>query len=144
VSFNVGEIIQENNGSLAIDWASQQTIKGGVFQYYGSCEVPVQLYALNITDNANVPIVKVVIYLPDGDDTPAPLPHPWFTNETHYSTFWKGNATSIEIANVYIPPHTTYVLWNASGIGKGIPIYFFFANGSYYETSNYFAPSYPI
>ena len=143
VKFTVGEIILENNGSLAIDWAPQQTIKGGVFQYFGSCEYPVELYGLNITNNANVPIVKVVIYLPDGDDTPAPLPHPWVTNETHYSTFWKGNATSIEIAYVNIQPHTTFILWNASGIGKGIPIYFFFENGSVYETSNYWEPNYP-
>ena len=144
VTFRVGEIIQENNGSLAIDWASQQTIKGGVFQYYGSCEVPDQLYGLNITNNANIPIVKIVIYLPQGTSTPAPLPHPWTTNETEYSPYLKGNVTSWQIAYVNIPPHTTYVLWNASGIAKGVPIYFFFSNGSVYETSNYFAPNYPI
>ena len=143
VTFRVGEIIQENNGSLAIDWAPQQTIKGGVFQYYGSCEVPVQLYGLNITNNENVPIVKIVIRLP-GVVTPAPLPHPWFTNETQYSPYLKGNVTMIEIANVYIQPHTTFILWNASTIGKGVPIYFIFENGSVYETSNYFAPAYPI
>jgi len=142
VSFKVGEEVQWGNLSLGIGWTNQQPL-GSVFQYYGSCEVPVQLYALNITNNANVPIVKVVIYLPDGDDTPAPLPHPWVTNETHYSTFWKGNATSIEIAYVNIQPHTTFILWNASGIGKGIPIYFFFENGSVYETSNYWEPNYP-
>jgi hypothetical protein len=142
VTFRVGEIIQENNGSLAIDWAPQQTIKGGVFQYYGSCEVPVQLYGLNITNKANVPIVKIVIRLP-GFVTPAPLPRPWVTNETQYSPYLKGNVTSIEIANVNIPPHTTYILWNASSIGKGVPIYFIFENGSVYETSNYWEPNYP-
>jgi len=142
VKMNVGEIIRELNGSLAIDWAPQQTIKGGVFQYYGSCEYPVNLYALNITNEANIPIVKVVVRLP-GVVTPAPLPHPWITNETQYSPYWKGNVTSIEIAYVYISPHTTYVLWNASSIGKGVPIYFIFKNGSYYETSNYWEPNYP-
>jgi len=141
VTFRVGEIIQENNGSLAIDWAPEQTIKGGVFQYYGSCEYPSELYGLNITNNANLPIVKVVVRLP-GVVTPAPLPHPWFTNETQYSPYWKGNVTPIEIANVYILPHTTYILWNASSIAKGVPIYFIFENGSVYETSNYFAPNY--
>jgi len=143
VKFNVGEIIQENNGSLAIDWAPQQTIKGGVFMYFGSCKVPAYLYALNITNEASVSIVKIVIYLPQGGDTPAPLPTPWITNVTHYSSFWEGNATSWEITNVNIPPHATYLLWNASSIGKGVPIYFFFANGSYYETSNYWEPNYP-
>jgi len=142
VKFNVGEIIQENNGSLAIDWAPEQTIKGGVFQYFGSCEYPVQLYGLNITNNANLPIVKIVVRLP-GFVTPAPLPHPWVTNETQYSPYLKGNVTSIEIAYVNILPHETYVLWNASGIGKGVPIYFIFENGSYYETSNYWEPNYP-
>jgi len=142
VTFRVGEIIQENNGSLAIDWAPQQTIKGGVFQYYGSCEYPTELYGLNITNNENVPIVKIVVRLP-GVVTPAPLPTPWFTNETQYSPYWKGNVTSIEIANVDIPPHASYILWNASGIGKGVPLYFIFENGSVYETSNYFAPNYP-
>jgi len=144
VTFRVGEIIQENNGSLAIDWASQQTIKGGVFQYYGSCEYPIELYGLNITNNANVPIVKVVIYDSFGQGTPAPLPHPWTTNETEYSPYLKGNVTLWQIAYVNIQPHTSYILWNASGIGKGMPIYFFFSNGSVYETSNYFAPAYPI
>jgi len=143
VKFNVGEIIQENNGSLAIDWAPEQTIKGGVFQYYGSCEYPTELYALNITNEANAPIVKIVVRLP-GVVTPAPLPHPWITNETQYSPYWKGNVTPIEIANVYILPHTTYILWNASSIAKGVPIYFIFENGSYYETSNYWEPNYPV
>ena len=143
VKFNVGEIIQENNGSLAIDWAPQQTIKGGVFQYFGSCEYPTELYGLNITNEANVPIVKIVIRLP-GVVTPAPLPHPWITNETQYSPYWNGNVTSIEIAYVNISPHATYILWNASSIGKGVPIYFFFENGSYYETSNYWEPNYPV
>ena len=143
VKLKVGEEVQWDNLSLGIGWTAQQPIGGGVFQYFGSCKYPTELYGLNITNEANVPIVKIVIYLPKGMDTPAPLPHPWITNETHYSTFWQGNATSWEIVYVNIPPHTTYVLWNASSIGKGIPIYFIFANGSYYETSNYWEPNYP-
>jgi hypothetical protein len=141
VSFNVGEELWMDKGYLGIGWTNQQPL-GGVFEYYGSCKYPTQLYALNITNNANVPIVKIVIRLP-GFVTPAPLPHPWVTNETQYSPYLKGNVTSIEIANVNIQPHTTYLLWNASSIGKGVPIYFFFANGSYYETSNYWEPNYP-
>jgi len=142
IKFNVGEIIRELNGSLAIDWAPQQTIKGSVFQYFGSCKYPTVLYGLNITNEANVPIVKIVVRLP-GFVTPAPLPHPWFTNETQYSPYLQGNVTSIEIVNVNIPPRATYVLWNASSIGKGVPIYFYFSNGSYYVTSNYWEPNYP-
>jgi len=142
VSFNVGEEVQWGNLSLGIGWTAQQPIGGGVFQYYGSCEYPTELYALNITNKANLPIVKVIVRLP-GFVTPAPLPHPWFTNETQYSPYLKGNVTSIEIAYVDILPHETYVLWNASGIGKGVPIYFYFSNGSYYETSNYWEPNYP-
>jgi len=143
VKFNVGEIIQENNGSLAIDWAPQQTIKGGVFMYFGSCKAFTELYGLNITNEANVPIVKVVIYEPFGQGTPYPLPSPWTTNSSFYAQAWQGNATAWEIANVNIPPHTSYILWNASTIGKGVPIYFYLSNGSYYETSNYWEPNYP-
>jgi len=157
VKFNVGEevLFNGNNtyylgdgnyatGSLGVGWNATQPMGSSVFTWYGSCKVPAYLYALNITNYANAPIVKIVIYLPKGLDTPAPLPPPWITNETHYSTFWQGNATSWEIAYVNIPPHTTYVLWNASSIGKGVPIYFYFANGSYYETSNYWEPNYPV
>ena len=141
VSFNVGEELWMDKGYLGIGWTNQQPL-GGVFEYYGSCKYPTQLYALNITNEANVPIVKIVIRLP-GFVTPAPLPRPWVTNETQYSPYLKGNVTSIEIANVNIPPHTTYILWNASSIGKGVPIYFIFENGSVYETSNYWEPNYP-
>jgi hypothetical protein len=143
VKFNVGEIIRELNGSLAIDWAPQQTIKGSVFMYFGSCKAFTELYGLNITNNANVPITKIVIYQPGGLGTPYPLPRPWYTNSSFYSQAWQGNATSWEITNVYIPPHSTVIVWNASSIGKGIPIYFYFSNGSYYETSNYWEPNYP-
>ena len=143
VKFNVGEIIQENNGSLAIDWAPQQTIKGGVFMYFGSCKAFTELYGLNITNNANVPIVKIVIYLPQGRMTPAPLPSPWHTNVTWYSSFLGGNVTDLEIANVNIPPHSTVVVWNASTIGQGLPIWFYFANGSVYETQIPWTPNYP-
>jgi hypothetical protein len=142
IKLNVGEEVQWGNLSLGIGWTAQQPIHSSVFQYYGSCEYPVNLYALNITNEANVPIVKIVVRLP-GFVTPAPLPHPWVTNETQYSPYLKGNVTSIEIANVNILPHTTFILWNASGIGKGVPIYFFFKNGSVYETSNYWEPNYP-
>jgi len=143
IKFNVGEIIRELNGSLAIDWTPQQTIKGSVFMWYGSCKVFTELYALNITNNANVPIVKIVIYQPGGLGTPYPLPEPWYTNSSFYSQAWQGNVTSWEIANVNIPPHATIIVWNASSIGQGVPIYFFFENGSYYETSNYWEPNYP-
>jgi len=143
VSFNVGEIIRELNGSLAIDWAPQQTIKGSVFQYFGSCKVPTELYGLNITNNANSPIVRIVIYQPGGQGVPYPLPHPWYSNSSFYSQALQGNTTVWEIANVNISPHSTFILWNASLIGQGVPIYFFFSNGSYYETSNYWAPNYP-
>ena len=143
VKFNVGEEVQWDNLSLGIGWTAQQPIGGGVFQYYGSCKVPTELYALNITNEANAPIMKIVIYLPKGLDTPAPLPHPWFTNETHYSAFWQGNATSWEIVKVYIHPHSTVVIWNASTIGQGLPIWFYFANGSVYETQIPWTPNYP-
>jgi len=157
VKFNVGEEVLFNGnthyitgndtgawGTLGVGWNATQPMGSSVFTWYGSCKVPAYLYALNITNEANLPIVKIVIYLPKGLDTPAPLPPPWITNETHYSTFWQGNATSWEIAYVNIPPHSTVVIWNASSIGKGVPIYFFFENGSYYETSNYWEPNYPV
>jgi len=143
VKMNVGEEVQWGNLSLGIGWTAQQPIHSSVFQYFGSCKYPTELYALNITNEANVPIVKIVIYLPGGLGTNAPLPTPWYTNSTFYSPSSEGNVTDWEIANVNIPPHTTYVLWNASSIGKGVPIYFIFKNGSYYETSNYWEPNYP-
>ena len=111
--------------------------------YFGSCKVFTELYALNITNEANTPIMKIVIYEPFGQGTPYPLPKPWTTNSSFYAQAWEGNATAWQIANVNIPPHTSYILWNASTIGKGVPIYFYFANGSFYETSNYWEPNYP-
>jgi len=143
VKMNVGEEVQWDNLSLGIGWTAQQPIGGGVFQYFGSCKYPTELYVLNISNEANVPIVKIVIYLPQGRMTPAPLPPPWYTNETHYSQAWEGNTTSWEIANVYIPPHSTVIVWNASTIGQGLPIWFYFANGSAYETQIPWAPNYP-
>jgi len=144
IKMNVGEEVQWDNLSLGIGWTAQQPIGGGVFQYYGSCEYPTELYALNITNNANSPIVKIVIYLPQGRMTPAPLPHPWYTNVTWYSSFLDGNVTDWEITNVNIPPHSTVVVWNVSTIGQGLPIWFYFANGSVYETQIPWTPNYPL
>jgi len=156
VKMNVGEEVLFNGnhryyvghdtveiGTLGVGWNSTQPIGGAVFQWYGSCNAFTELYALNVTNNANVPIVKIVIYLPQGRDTPAPLPAPWITNETHYSQAWQGNATSWEIANVNIPPHSTVIVWNASTIGQGLPIWFYFSNGSVYKTQIPWTPNYP-
>jgi len=143
VKFNVGEVLRTDNGSLEIGWTAQQPIGGGVFMYFGSCKAFTELYALNITNNANVPIVKIVIYLPQGRMTPAPLPPPWYSNVTWYSSFLGGNVTDWEIANVNIPPHSTVVVWNASTIGQGLPIWFYFSNGSVYETQIPWTPNYP-
>jgi len=156
VSFNVGEEVLFNGnhryyvghdtveiGTLGVGWNATQPMGSSVFMWFGSCNAFTELYALNVTNNANVPIVKIVIFHPGGNGVPYPLPPPWHTNSSFYSQAWQGNATSFEIANVDISPHLTYVLWNASLIGQGVPIYFFFANGSYYETSNYWAPNYP-
>ncbi|NAY82455.1 MAG: hypothetical protein GU362_06230 [Thaumarchaeota archaeon] len=157
VSFNVGEEVLFNGnthyitgndtgawGTLGVGWNATQPMGSGVFTWYGSCKAFTELYALNVTNNANVPIVKIVIYLPQGRDTPAPLPAPWTTNETHYSQAWQGNATSFEIAYVNIPPHSTVIVWNASTIGQGLPIWFYFSNGSAYETQIPWTPNYPL
>jgi len=157
VKMNVGEEVLFNGnhryyvghdtveiGTLGVGWNSTQPIGGAVFQWYGSCNAFTELYALNVTNNANVPIVKIVIYEPFGQGTPYPLPPPWYTNSSFFSQAWQGNATAWQITNVNIPPHSTAVVWNASTIGKGVPIYFFFENGSYYETSNYWEPNYPV
>jgi len=130
-------------GTLGVGWNATQPMGSSVFTWYGSCKVPANLYALNITNKVNVSIVKIVIYQPFGQGTPYPLPPPWYTNSTFYSQFWGGNATAWEIVNVNIPPHSTVVVWNASVLGQGIPIYFYFANGSVYKTSNYWEPNYP-
>jgi hypothetical protein len=156
VSFNVGEEVLFNGnthyiigndtgawGTLGVGWNATQPMGSSVFTWFGSCNVPTYLYALNVTNKANVPIVKIVIYQPYGQGTPYPLPPPWYTNSTFYSQFWEGNATAWEIVNVNIPPHSTVVVWNASTLGQGIPIYFYFANGSVYKTSNYWEPNYP-
>jgi len=156
IKMNVGEEVLFNGntkyiigndtvawGTLGVGWNATQPIGGGVFMYFGSCKSSTELYALNITNEANAPIVKIVIYEPFGQGTPFPLPHPWYTNSSFYAQAWEGNATAWQIANVNIPPHSTVVVWNASTIGKGVPIYFYFSNGSYYETSNYWEPNYP-
>jgi len=156
VSFNVGEELLFNGnhryyvghdtveiGTLGVGWNATQPIGGAVFQWFGSCNAFTELYALNISNNANEPIVKIVIYLPQGRMTPAPLPAPWTTNETEYSSFLGGNVTSWEIANVNIPPHSTVVVWNASTIGQGLPIWFYFSNGSVFATKIPFTPNYP-
>jgi len=157
IKLNVGEEVLFNGnthyitgndtgawGTLGVGWNATQPMGSSVFTWYGSCKAFTELYALNVTNNANVPIVKIVIYLPKGLDTPAPLPPPWYTNETHYSQAWEGNATSWEIVNVYIPPHSTVIVWNVSTIGEGLPIYFYFENGSYYETQIPWTPNYPL
>jgi len=154
VSFNVGEEVLFNGntkyitgnesvewGTLGVGWNATQPMGTSIFNWFGSCKAFTELYALNVTNNATAPITKIVIHLPG--ITNAPLPPPWATNETEYSSVLGGNVTSWEIANVNIPPHSTVVVWNASMIGQSVPIYFYFANGSYYETSNYFAPNYP-
>ena len=144
IKFNVGEEVQWGNLSLGIGWTAQQPIHSSVFQYFGSCKYPTELYALNITNNANSPIVKIVIYEPFGQGTPYPLPHPWYTNSSFYSQAWQGNATNWQIINVNIPPHTTVIVWNASSLTTYVPIYFYFANGSYYKASPSFIPNYPL
>jgi len=154
VSFNVGEEVLFNGntkyitgndtgawGTLGVGWNATQPIGGGLFTWFGSCKVPTELYALNITNNANSAIVKIVIYHPGGIGVP--LAQPWTTNSSFYSQFWGGNVTSWEIANVNIPPHTTYILWNASTLGQGLPIWFYFSNGSVYATQIPWAPNYP-
>jgi len=144
VKFNVGEVIRELNGSLAIDWAPQQTIKGSVFMYFGSCKYPAELYGLNITNEANLPIVKIVINNTGTQGTPYPLPKPWTTNSSFYAQAWEGNATNWQFINVNIPPHTTVIVWNASSLTTYVPIYFYFANGSYYKAYPSFIPNYPV
>jgi len=142
VSFNVGEEVWAGNSSgIVIGWKAQQPMGTGIFPYYGSCKAFTELYALNITNEANVPIVKIVIYHPGGNGVP--LAQPWTTNSSFYSQFWGGNVTSWEIANVNIPPHTTYILWNASTLGQGLPIWFYFSNGSVYATKIPWTPNYP-
>ena len=130
-------------GTLGVGWNATQPMESSVFLWYGSCNVFTELYALNITNNANVPIVKIVIYQPGGLGTPYPLPHPWYSNSSFYSQLWQGNATSWEIANVNIPPHTTTVVWNASSLAPTVPIWFYFSNGSVYKTQIPWTPNYP-
>ena len=156
VKMNVGEEVLFNGntkyiigndtvawGTLGVGWNSTQPMGSGVFTWYGSCKVPTELYALNITNEANVPIVKIVIYLPGGFGTNAPLPSPWYTNSTFYSPSSEGNVTDWEIANVNIPPHTTVVVWNASSLAPTVPIWFYFSNGSVYKTQIQWTPNYP-
>jgi len=156
VKMNVGEEVLFNGntkyitgnesvewGTLGVGWNATQPMGTSIFNWFGSCKAFTELYALNISNNANSAIVKIVIYLPQGRMTPAPLPAPWTTNETEYSSFLGGNVTSWEIANANIPPHSTLVVWNASTIGQGLPIWFYFANGSVYATKIPWAPNYP-
>jgi len=144
VKFNVGEEVQWGNLSLGIGWTAQQPMHSSVFQYFGSCKVPTELYALNITNEANVPIVKIVIYMPGGNGVPYPLAKPWSSNSSFYSQFWQGNATSFEIANVDISPHSTVVVWNASSLAPTVPIWFYFSNGSVYASQIPWTPNYPV
>jgi len=157
VSFNVGEEVLFNGntkyiigndtvawGTLGVGWNATQPMGSGVFTWYGSCKAFTELYALNITNNANLPIVKIVIYQPGGLGTPYPLPPPWYSNSSFYSQLWQGNATSWEIANVNILPHTTVVVWNASSLAPTIPIWFYFSNGSVYKTQIPWTPNYPL
>jgi len=131
-------------GTLGVGWNATQPMGSSVFTWYGSCKAFTELYALNITNNANLPIVKIVIYMPKGTFTNAPLPPPWYTNVTWYSSFLGGNVTNWEIANVYIPPHSTVIAWNASSLAPTIPIWFYFSNGSVYKTQIPWTPNYPL
>jgi len=156
VSFNVGEEVLFNGntkyitgndtgawGTLGVGWNATQPMGSGLFTWFGSCKAFTELYALNVTNNANVPIIKIVIYMPKGTFTNAPLPPPWTTNVTWYSSFLGGNVTNWEIADVYISPHSTIIVWNASSIAPTVPIWFYFANGSVYATKIPWTPNYP-
>ena len=156
VSFNVGEELLFNGnhryyvghdtveiGTLGVGWNATQPIGGAVFQWFGSCKAFTELYALNISNNANVPIVKIVIYMIGGLGTNAPLPSPWYTNSTFYSSSFGGNVTVWQITNVNIPPHSTVVVWNASTLAPTVPIWFYFSNGSVYKTQIPWTPNYP-
>jgi len=156
VKMNIGEEVLFNGnthyitgndtgawGTLGVGWNATQPMGSSVFSWYGSCKSSTNLYALNITNEANIPIVKIVINEPGGLGTPYPLPHPWYTNSSFYSQAWQGNATNWQIINVNIPPHTTVIVWNASSLTTYVPIYFYFANGSYYKAYPSFIPNYP-
>ena len=157
VKFNVGEEVLFNGnhryyvghdtveiGTLGVGWNATQPMGSSVFLWFGSCNVFTELYALNITNDANVPIVKIVIYMPGGNGVPYPLAKPWSSNSSFYSQFWQGNATSFEIANVDISPHSTIVVWNASSLAPTVPIWFYFSNGSVYATQIPWTPNYPV
>jgi len=156
VSFNVGEEVLFNGnhryyvghdtveiGTLGVGWNATQPMGSSVFMWFGSCNAFTELYALNVTNNANVPIVKIVIYQPGGNGVPYPLAEPWSSNSSFYSQLWQGNATSFEIANVDISPHSTVVVWNASTLAPTVPIWFYFSNGSFFATKIPFTPNYP-
>jgi len=156
ISFNVGEEVLFNGnhryyvghdtveiGTLGMGWNATQPMGSSVFMWFGSCNAFAELYALNVTNNANSAIVKIVINNTGTQGTPFPLPHPWYTNSSFYSSFWEGNATNWQFINVNIPPHTTVIVWNASSLTTYVPIYFYFANGSYYKAYTSFIPNYP-
>ncbi len=98
---------------------------------------PHTVYALNVTNNTNEPIVLVALTstvsgIPEWL-IGLPIGTPWYTNETPVN---KGGVLFVndEFYNATILPHSSMVLYNASQLDNNFEVFFKFANGSWYMT----------
>jgi hypothetical protein len=131
VTMRVAEQFLYNNGAIGLGYTSQP-LYTAVDTYFGDDKAFALVYALNVTNNENVPIVKVAYYNPAGDNYP--LLSPWYTNQTPVNMSMVGPVVYWAFANVTIPAHSTVVVYNANGFGESCPVYFYFANGTVYKT----------
>ena len=143
VEVKVGEqLLNESNG-IVITWNGTQFMGTRAEIYWGDDQGFVTVYALNVTNNENVPIVKVAINYYYGGATNYPPIKPWYTNSSFNEPNW-GPETNWAFANVTIAPHTSVILYNATGLSVDDIIIFYFANGSTYSTRPTYIPSVPI
>ncbi len=125
------EFLSNANNSIVLGYTSQPN-NAGVYAYFGDDKAFVLVYALNVTNNENVPIVKVAYYNPAFDNYP--LLSPWYSNQTPVNQSGIGPVVYWAFANVTIPAHSTVVIYNAVSFGESCPVYFYFANGTVYKT----------
>ncbi len=145
VGLKVGEQLLGYKNNIVIMWNNTQPMGTGPELYTGNDTGFINVYALNVTNNENQPITRIVINYTGGPGGASnyPLITPWYTNSTWMWKGW-GPVTNWGIANVSVEPHTSVIVYNATALSPSDLITFYFANGSTYTTHPTYIPSAPI
>ena len=145
VVVKAGQQLINTTRQIVITWNGTQPTGTAPETYYGDDQAFVTVYALNVTNNENVPIVKEVLYYVGGQGgaTNYPPIKPWYTNSS-YDVSGVGPVTNWAFANVPIEPHESVILYNATFLFPGVQVYLYFENGTVYKTTITYVPNVPI